>query len=67
MHLFKFPRRDKKHADAESFRQFALRLVILAILFGAVVWGFWMNAERQQNLIRGKPPAGTSWERSHAP
>jgi hypothetical protein len=54
MNLFKFSRQGKKDMDAEGPWQRVLRLLIVALLFGAVVWGFWLNAERQQKLIHDK-------------
>lgn len=52
MRIFRLPRPDKSRLDKESPRMRFFRHVLLALLFCAVIWGFWMNNERRLNAVK---------------
>lgn len=52
MRLFKRLRQKSSYHQEEGPWQRFFRIVIIALLFCAVVLGFWMNSERQINKLR---------------
>ena len=55
MRFFRLPKRDPRHAEGEGPWLRFLRIVLIALLFCGVIWGFWMNSERQINRIKNPP------------
>ena len=60
MRRFRFPKRNPRYFDGETPLQRVLRFLIIIVLFGAVVYGFWLNNERRTELLRPSPPARLS-------
>ena len=56
MRLFRHFRRKSRHEYEEGPWQRFFRIVIIVLMFGAVLLGFWMNSERQLNKIRRLSP-----------
>ena len=56
MRLFKRLRQKSRHQYEEGPWQRFFRIVIIVLMFCAVLWGFWMNSERQLNKIRRSSP-----------
>lgn len=54
MALFRFPKRDARHFSDETPWQRFFRIILVTLLFCGVLWGFWMNNERQMDRIRQK-------------
>ena len=62
MRLFRFPKRNAKYADEETPLMRFFRYIIIALLFCAVIWGFWMNNQRRMDML--KKPVSTSIDRT---
>ena len=60
MRRFRFPKRNSKYFDRETPLQRILRFLIIIVLFGAVVYGFWLNNERRTEMLRPSAPTRMS-------
>ncbi len=56
MKLFRFPKRDLERFEEDSLFLRITRFLLLILLFGGVVLGFWLNAQRQASLRTGPSP-----------
>lgn len=56
MRLFRLPRRDKKYTGEETSWQRFFRYIIIALLFCAVIWGFWLNNQRRMEMLKKPAP-----------
>lgn len=52
MRLFRFPKRTTKYTDEETPLMRFFRYVIIALLFCAVIWGFWLNNQRRMEMLK---------------
>lgn len=52
MRLFRFPKRDPKLLEEETPLLRFLRYVVILLLLGGVVWGFWMNNQKRMKMLK---------------
>lgn len=57
MRLFRIPKRNPRYMDSESAWQRFFRYILIALLFCAVIWGFWINNERRMEMLKKPAPA----------
>ena len=57
MRLFRLPKRDPGRFEQDPPWLRILRYVLLVLLFGAVGFGFWLNAQRQAAMLTKPAPA----------
>ncbi len=62
MKLFRFPKRNAKYTDEETPLMRFFRYIIIALLFCAVIWGFWLNNQRRIEML--KKPVSTTIDRT---
>lgn len=58
MKRFRFPRRNRKYLDEETPLQRLCRVLLILLLFGAVVLGFWLNNKRRMEMLKKTVPGG---------
>ena len=51
MRIFRLPRPNRKLLDEETPLQRLFRLLVILLLFGCVVFGFWLNNERRMDRM----------------
>jgi len=56
MRLFRIPKRNPRYTEDETPWQRFFRYVLIALIFCAVVWGFWLSNERRVEMMK-KPSA----------
>jgi hypothetical protein len=56
MKIFRLPRRNRKLLDEETPLQRFFRIVLVLLLFGAVLLGFWLGSERRMEILK---PSGS--------
>lgn len=57
MRLFRLPSRNAKRMDKETPAMRFIRYTIIALLFCAVLWGFWINNQRRMQMLRKDTPS----------
>jgi len=75
MRFFRLPRPNPKLLDEETPLQKLVRVLVILLLFGGVVWAFWSNNERRMERLEmrqkpqpvqssqydGKPGSRSAW------
>lgn len=58
MSVFRLPKRDPRRLEKETPTQRLFRYLLIALLFCAVIWAFWLNSQRQMERLhkRSAPP-----------
>ena len=57
MRVFRIPKRDPRYFTGETPFQRVLRFLVIVLLFGVAVYGFWLNNERRTAMLRPPAPA----------
>lgn len=52
MRLFKFPKRNPGQYNEDGPMLRIVRIIIIALLFCVVLYGFWLNSERQMQRVQ---------------
>lgn len=52
MKLFRLPKRNPRYTNEETPLQRFFRCIIIALLFCAVIWGFWINNQRRMEMLK---------------
>jgi len=61
MKIFRLPRRNRKFLDEETPLQRFFRILLILLLFGAALLGFWLSSERRMEILK---PSGAVQEQS---
>ena len=57
MMRFRLPKNNRKYLEEETSLQKIFRVLLIVILLGAVVFGFWLNNKRRMEMLRA-PTSG---------
>jgi len=69
MKIFHLPQPNRKLQDEETLLQRLFRVLVVLLLFGGVVFGFWLNNERRMERMEmpKKPQSVHSSQRDGKP